>query len=204
MGQDKSEQIGIFGQRLEQARERLGFSVKEFSEQLGIPYRSYMNYKSGRTPPADLLAKVIELFAVNPAWLMTGIGKPFLNSEAWDRYTGYEESSEAFGEDDEGDFEEALPDEDRLDEDDEEFDETFDDELDDESLKALIPRASRKDGAAKLPATTESDDPQLRLMTHLVTLHEENRDLRQRVEELEETLTRAVVRRRKARRRSTF
>ena len=197
MSQDKSEQLDIFGQRLEQVRRMLHLTAKEFCEQLGIAYRTYMNYKSGRTPPADLLARVIDEFAVNPAWLMTGNGKPLLKAEHWERLQEQDPMDDG-GTDDDPD--EEMDEDDEGDEDGERLAKT---EASHVTVRSAAPILSTDLPPAK-PGQAEPADPQLRLMTHLVSLHEENRDLRQRVEELEQTLTRAVVRRRKSRRRATF
>jgi len=77
----KNEPMSTFSERLEIAREFLDIKGKPFAEQLGIPYRSYMNYKGGRTPPADVLSKASEVFNINPAWLISGV-EPILLDEA--------------------------------------------------------------------------------------------------------------------------
>jgi hypothetical protein len=50
------------------------------ASRLGIPYRTFLNYSSGVTIPAEILLKFIELTHANPSWLLTG-AEPRYTSE---------------------------------------------------------------------------------------------------------------------------
>ncbi|MDR1836392.1 MAG: helix-turn-helix domain-containing protein [Treponema sp.] len=71
------------GKRLEQAREKLGFSTqKAFSERLGLKYQSYVNYEKGeRSLPDEIKLKLFEM-GVNISWLITGQGNPLLDEQS--------------------------------------------------------------------------------------------------------------------------
>ncbi len=164
--------MGNISEKLEIIRENLGEKGNAFAEQLGIPYRSYMNYKGGRTPPAELLGKLTELFNVNPVWLLTDQGPMFMEPAASKAEVPTETTLAA--EDDEADrWSEAAG-----------ADET--DEADgfsiDEGETSTMSMASEDDAKA-LPF-------QQRLMKTVMDLHEENRRLRVRIEELEHMLRR--------------
>jgi|GEM_PF-6096316 len=132
-----------YSERIEQLRETLGVKGKEFAEQIGLPYRSYMNYKGGRTPPAEVLSKILEVFDdVNPAWLMVGDGNMFLE------HVG------------------IIPDEDR-----------------EELSESEMPEQADSDSESA--SHDDDEDVQTRMMRHVMDLHEENRELRDRIEQLE-------------------
>jgi hypothetical protein len=44
----------------------------EMARRLGIPVRTWYNYEGGVTVPAEVVLKIIELTAVEPAWLLRG------------------------------------------------------------------------------------------------------------------------------------
>ncbi len=163
--------MSTFSERLEIIREYFGLKGNAFSEQLGIPYRSYMNYKAGRTPPADLLTKIIEEFAIDPTWLMTGEGSMELKRAASAALPAAAAPS---------DFDESEASAASLD----------GDVLDELSLLAESPADAPDESA-------DSQALQLRLMKHLVDLHEENRSLRSRIQELEHLLVKERTRCRK-------
>jgi transcriptional regulator with XRE-family HTH domain len=143
--------MSTFSERFEQIREASGLKGSEFAEQLGIPYRSYMNYKGGRTPPADVLGKLVELFDVDPTWLMTGEGEAFEAENDLNRHSP-----------------EPMPSEPAI--------------------------------ALSLFEHKEAESPQemqMRMMRHVMDLHEENRALRKRIEELEYELVKARTRARR-------
>ena len=49
----------------------------ELARQLGLPVRTWYNYESGVTVPAEVILKIIELTAVEPIWLLHGKGPKF-------------------------------------------------------------------------------------------------------------------------------
>jgi hypothetical protein len=56
----------------------------ELARQLGLPVRTWYNYESGVTVPAEVILKIIELTSVEPIWLLHGQG-PKYRSAAADR-----------------------------------------------------------------------------------------------------------------------
>ena len=68
-----------FGGRLRSVRGRA--TIKEFADQLGVGKNSLIRYESGeRSPDADFVARVCQLFDVDPRWLVLGAGDPPLLS----------------------------------------------------------------------------------------------------------------------------
>ena len=49
----------------------------ELARQLGLPIRTWYNYESGVTVPAEVVLKIIELTSVEPIWLLHGKGPKF-------------------------------------------------------------------------------------------------------------------------------
>lgn len=49
----------------------------ELARQLGLPVRTWYNYESGVTVPAEVILKIIELTNVEPMWLLHGKGPKF-------------------------------------------------------------------------------------------------------------------------------
>ena len=49
----------------------------EMARRLGIPVRTWYNYESGVTVPAEVLLRFLELTSVEPAWLLHGRGPKF-------------------------------------------------------------------------------------------------------------------------------
>lgn len=47
------------------------------AESLRIPYRTWFNYESGCTVPAQTILRFIELTDANPSWLLTGDGDKY-------------------------------------------------------------------------------------------------------------------------------
>lgn len=62
---------------MEQVRDFLELSAVKFSSKLRIAQNTYTGYKQGRTPPADVLARMVEMSGVNGHWLLTGEGEMF-------------------------------------------------------------------------------------------------------------------------------
>ncbi|MGE3821115.1 MAG: S24 family peptidase [Isosphaeraceae bacterium] len=49
----------------------------ELARQLGLPVRTWYNYESGVTVPAEVILKIIELTSAEPMWLLHGRGPKF-------------------------------------------------------------------------------------------------------------------------------
>ncbi len=49
----------------------------ELARQLGLPVRTWYNYESGVTVPAEVILRIIELTSVEPCWLLHGKGSKF-------------------------------------------------------------------------------------------------------------------------------
>jgi hypothetical protein len=49
----------------------------ELARRLGLPIRTWYNYESGVTVPAEVVLKIIELTSVEPMWLLNGQGPQF-------------------------------------------------------------------------------------------------------------------------------
>lgn len=59
--------------RVEETREKLGLSKKDFAEKLEITEQAYSNYSKGkRTIPTDVLLRLKQLFNISIDWLLTG------------------------------------------------------------------------------------------------------------------------------------
>lgn len=54
----------------------------ELARQLGLPVRTWYNYESGVTVPAEVILKIIELTSVEPGWLLHGKGTKFRDAAA--------------------------------------------------------------------------------------------------------------------------
>jgi transcriptional regulator with XRE-family HTH domain len=69
-------------QRIKFLLNELGLSARDFSRAVGVPDNNTQNYLEPRfaQPKADYLEKVMLHFgSINPKWLLTGQGEPFLN-----------------------------------------------------------------------------------------------------------------------------
>jgi len=77
--------------RLRLAREKLeGPRGKlRFARKIGESHSNISRYERGRTIPAHVLARVAQVYAVSPRWLLTGKGPMFLPTQA-DRIRGLE------------------------------------------------------------------------------------------------------------------
>ncbi len=49
----------------------------EMARQLGIPVRTWYNYETGVTVPAEVLLRFLELTGVEPCWLLHGQGEKY-------------------------------------------------------------------------------------------------------------------------------
>jgi hypothetical protein len=47
------------------------------ASELGLPFRTWMNYESGCTIPAQVILKFIEVTRADPHWLLSGEGEWF-------------------------------------------------------------------------------------------------------------------------------
>ena len=47
------------------------------AEEIGIPFRTWMNYEDGCTIPAHAILRFIEVTNADPHWLLTGEGRPY-------------------------------------------------------------------------------------------------------------------------------
>lgn len=52
----------------------------ELARQLGLPVRTWYNYESGVTVPAEVILRIIELTSVEPIWLLHGKGPKIRNT----------------------------------------------------------------------------------------------------------------------------
>ena len=48
------------------------------AEELRLPFRTWMNYETGCTIPAQVILRFIEVTRANPHWLLTGEGDRYL------------------------------------------------------------------------------------------------------------------------------
>ena len=64
------------------------------AHRLGIPGRTWYNYETGVTVPAEVLLHFLELTAVEPTWLLQGRGEKYRNQRtgAVDEHPGGEGS----------------------------------------------------------------------------------------------------------------
>ncbi|HEU5118402.1 MAG TPA: hypothetical protein VFT74_17450, partial [Isosphaeraceae bacterium] len=49
----------------------------EMARQLGLPVRTWYNYETGVTVPAEVLLRFVELTSVEPLWLLHGRGPKY-------------------------------------------------------------------------------------------------------------------------------
>jgi hypothetical protein len=47
------------------------------AEEIGVPFRTWMNYEDGCTIPAPAILRFIEVTNADPHWLLTGEGRPY-------------------------------------------------------------------------------------------------------------------------------
>ncbi|MDO7853184.1 hypothetical protein [Hymenobacter convexus] len=72
-------------QRIKFLLDALSLSARDFSRAVGVPDNNTQNYLEPRfaQPKADYLEKIMLHFgSINPAWLLTGQGEPFLSDPA--------------------------------------------------------------------------------------------------------------------------
>lgn len=65
--------------RIREAASINNMTLKEFSDRLGISYRTIQNYVSGeRGVGSDFLAAAAEQLGVSATWILTGLGAPLI------------------------------------------------------------------------------------------------------------------------------
>ena len=63
--------LALMRQRLIEARTFIGMNRKEFSEAIGVPYRTVTNYENGsREPGSDYISKVADYCGCTTDWLL--------------------------------------------------------------------------------------------------------------------------------------
>lgn len=53
------------------------------AESLHLPFRTWHNYESGCTIPAQTILRFIEVTGVSPQWLLTGEGEKFRTQDGY-------------------------------------------------------------------------------------------------------------------------
>jgi hypothetical protein len=77
---DRIDRKASISQRLREIRQELHgeHGGPEMARQLGLPARTWYNYESGVTVPAEILLSFIDLTGANPSWLFSGRGPRYL------------------------------------------------------------------------------------------------------------------------------
>ncbi|MDC7250560.1 MAG: S24 family peptidase [Sphaerochaetaceae bacterium] len=74
-----------FGNRLVEAREKLGFNQSSFSKELGIAAQSLARYEKNKIKPSiEFITLLTNMFMINSNWLLTGKGSMKLGEEIED------------------------------------------------------------------------------------------------------------------------
>lgn len=61
----------MFGKRLRMLRESKGFTKKKMSEELQMPYTTYLHYEDATNQPNnEVLVKIAEYFEISIDWLL--------------------------------------------------------------------------------------------------------------------------------------
>lgn len=77
-----------FGERLIQAREKLGFNQANFSEKIELAAQSLARYEKNKVNPSmEFVAKLTNMFNINSNWLLTGKGSMFISEDSRDSNT---------------------------------------------------------------------------------------------------------------------
>ena len=72
--------INIFARRLKECRTNAGLNVRELGECIGVSGANVSRYENAiHGPGRDTLAEMVDLFNVNPAWLMGASSEKYLN-----------------------------------------------------------------------------------------------------------------------------
>jgi len=71
-------------ERIKLIQNELGITQKEFAKALQVPPGSITDwYKKGVTPRSDKIIRLVEIFSVNPCYLLKGDGYPFVKLHRW-------------------------------------------------------------------------------------------------------------------------
>jgi transcriptional regulator with XRE-family HTH domain len=71
--------LKTLGERLKFIQKKIGKTLPEFAQRLGISRDSLINYRQNRTSPdSRFLSTICALYRVNPTWLLQGKGDPFV------------------------------------------------------------------------------------------------------------------------------
>ena len=101
-GREQAMNAGEMGQRLRDARNRLGKTQEEVADELGVPANPVWHWEAGRTMPAtDRLVAVAKLYGTSVDWIL-GVThgdlttldpeiRLFLEAEDWGSYTPLEQ-----------------------------------------------------------------------------------------------------------------
>jgi transcriptional regulator with XRE-family HTH domain len=81
--QEKSTMVTKqFGERLKQARIKLGLNVQQASDKIGIEKNSYYKYEDGtRFPKPEALLSIMDKFHLNINYLLSGEGNMFTDAD---------------------------------------------------------------------------------------------------------------------------
>lgn len=72
----------IFGIRIKEIRQTLKLNQKDFANAIGISSSFLSEVEAGRTKVGqDFLLNIVNIFSVNPLYLLSGIGKMFMEHE---------------------------------------------------------------------------------------------------------------------------
>lgn len=74
--------VGMLTERLKDLRRQLKLSQKEMAERLGVGFRSWQDYESGRRVPGSAVIESLCALGVNANWLLTANGEAFGRIEA--------------------------------------------------------------------------------------------------------------------------
>lgn len=74
--------VSMLTERLKDLRLQLKLSQKEMAERLGVGFRSWQDYESGRRVPGSAVIEALCAMGVNANWLLAGSGKAFGRTEA--------------------------------------------------------------------------------------------------------------------------
>lgn len=71
-----------FGERVVEAREKLGYGQAEFATKIELAAQSLSRYEKNKVKPSvDFITKLTDLFSINANWLLTGQGEILLQDE---------------------------------------------------------------------------------------------------------------------------
>lgn len=70
------------GKRIQQVRKSLGFTMEKFGNHLGVTKSTISNIENGNRNATEQFKKsVCREFSVNPAWLSSGEGEAFMETD---------------------------------------------------------------------------------------------------------------------------